>query len=120
MTEAEMVRDLARRTGISPTDAQSVLTVLGEIAHEQRRQGKRLPVADLLVPAAEPRHRPSYVPTEKEIGDLIAAAGSHPLGLDFLLNGELSAVATMFRAHAFTVDAARERIRAGSADLAQT
>ena len=56
--------------------------------------------------------RPSFVPSDRDIADLIAAATSHPLGLQFLLEGELCAVATMFRVHAFTVDAARARLRA--------
>ncbi len=59
-----------------------------------------------------------YVPTEREIVDLIAAAAKHPLGIQFLLEGELCAVATMLRAHPFTVDAARERIRAQGASPA--
>lgn len=62
--------------------------------------------------------RPSYVPSDREVADLIAAAASHPLGIEFLLNGELCAVATMFRVHAFTVDAAREKVRVEGVSLA--
>ncbi len=69
-------------------------------------------------PMTEFDPRSSYVPSDREIADLIAAAASHPLGIQFLLEGELCAVATMFRVHAFTVDAARERIRAEGASLA--
>ncbi len=54
----------------------------------------------------------SYVPTPREVDDLIAAAARHPLGLGFLLEGELGAVAITFQAHAFTVDAARQRLKA--------
>lgn len=50
-------------------------------------------------------------PTEKEVDDLIAAASAHPLGVRFLVEGHLGSVATVFRTHAFTVDAARERLR---------
>ena len=46
-----------------------------------------------------------------DVEALIEAARKHPLGLEFLLNGDLSAVAATFQAHAFTVDAAREHLR---------
>ena len=62
--------------------------------------------------------RPAYVPSDREIAELIAAATSHPLGIQFLIEGQLCAVATMFRVHAFTVDAARERLRAEGARVA--
>jgi hypothetical protein len=52
-----------------------------------------------------------YVPGEDEIGALIEKAAAHPLGVRFLVEGHLGSVATMFRTHAFTVDAARERLR---------
>ncbi len=57
----------------------------------------------------------SYVPTPREVDDLIAAAARHPLGLAFLLEGELGSVAVTFQTHAFTVDAARERLKAAGA-----
>ena len=52
-----------------------------------------------------------YVPTERDIERLIAAATRHPLGVEFLLEGQLCAVATMFQVHAFTVEAARLRLK---------
>ncbi len=60
----------------------------------------------------------AYVPSEEDITDLIAAAARHPLGIQFLVEGQLCAVATMFRVHAFTVDAARTRLRAEGAGVA--
>jgi len=51
-----------------------------------------------------------YQPTPAQVDALIASAKDHPLGLGFLLNGNLDAVAVTFRAHAFTVDAARRRL----------
>jgi len=53
-----------------------------------------------------------YVPTDRDVDDLIASAAAHPLGVRFLVEGHLGSVATTFRTHAFTVDAARERLRA--------
>ena len=52
-----------------------------------------------------------YVPTDRDVDDLIASAAAHPLGVRFLVEGHLGSVATTFRTHAFTVDAARERLR---------
>jgi hypothetical protein len=54
---------------------------------------------------------PPYVPSVEEVEALIATVEAHPLGLRFLLEGHLGSVATTFRTHAFTVDAARERLR---------
>ena len=51
-----------------------------------------------------------YDPTPEEITDLIERAKAHPLGLDFLRNGALEAVAAAFGVHAFTVGAARSRL----------
>jgi hypothetical protein len=46
-----------------------------------------------------------------EVASLIAEAGRHPLGLEFLLEGDLAAVAITFRSHVFTVEAARRLLR---------
>ena len=51
-----------------------------------------------------------YEPTSTEVDALISAAAQHPLGLEYLRDGSLESVAVMFRAHAFTVVAARERL----------
>ncbi len=56
-----------------------------------------------------------YEPTPAEIDALIHAASQHTLGLEFLRGGHLGTVAVTFRAHAFTVVAAREHLsRTGS------
>ena len=54
------------------------------------------------------------IPTETEIQYLIERAKSHDLGIEFLLNGSLDAVAATFNVHAFVIDAARDRL---SSDL---
>jgi hypothetical protein len=51
-----------------------------------------------------------YEPTSAEVEALISAAAQHPLGLEYLRDGSLESVAVMFRAHAFTVVAARDRL----------
>ena len=51
-----------------------------------------------------------YAPSEEEVDHLIARAKAHPLGVRFLLDGHLGSVAITFGTHAFTVDAARDRL----------
>ncbi len=63
--------------------------------------------------AAVPWTRPEPRPGEVDV--LIEAARRHPLGLEFLDEGELGCVAVTFGVHAFTVDAARRRLGRGPA-----
>ncbi|MEK7466270.1 MAG: hypothetical protein AAB074_02545 [Planctomycetota bacterium] len=50
--------------------------------------------------------------THPEVVDaLIDRAKSHPLGTEFLSQGALDSVSAAFQAHAFTVEAARERLQ---------
>jgi hypothetical protein len=49
-------------------------------------------------------------PTQNEVITLIDRAKSHDLGIDFLSNGALDAVAMTFGVHAFVVDAARDEL----------
>jgi hypothetical protein len=58
-------------------------------------------------PRSSPRRA---TPTPEEVEQLIARAGRHPLGVEFLRDGALDAVAATFGAHAFVVDAARDRL----------
>ena len=51
-----------------------------------------------------------FQPTAADVDALIAQATAHPLGLDYLTQGELGNVAVSFNTHAFTVIAARERL----------
>lgn len=53
-----------------------------------------------------------YTPTAGEVDALIRRADGHALGTGFLRDGALDAVAATFGVHAFTVDAARERLSA--------
>jgi hypothetical protein len=50
-------------------------------------------------------------PTPQQIEELISTARDHPLGVTFLLDGDLGSVAATFEAHAFTVEAARDRLQ---------
>lgn len=101
MTDFDPVEELAGRAGVSRAAAQAVLEALEAMAAE-RAAG--LCATPALAPLA-------FVPTSGDVDALIETAAQHPLGLEFLLHGELGAVAVTFGAHAFTVDAARSRLR---------
>ncbi|MCC6741208.1 MAG: hypothetical protein IT452_19360 [Planctomycetia bacterium] len=45
------------------------------------------------------------------VDDLIERAKQHPLGVEFLSSGYIDSVAAGLETHAFTVEAARERLR---------
>jgi hypothetical protein len=104
MSDPKLIDDLAQRAGVSRADAEAVLDALRAIAPE------RLPASPPPVEGPSPA-APRYEPAPGEIETLIAKATDHPLGLEFLLDGDLSAVAVTFRAHAFTVDAARQQLK---------
>jgi hypothetical protein len=70
------------------------------LPHEDRRRPDSRIWTDLL----------DFHPTDADVDALIARASADSLGIDFLLNGELGAVATWLRTHAFTVVAARDRL----------
>jgi len=60
--------------------------------------------------AVVPHEFPRFEPGQTDIDNLIRAAGQHPLGEAFLIQGHLGTVAIMFRCHAFTVAAARDQL----------
>lgn len=105
MADSKLIVDLAQRAGVSQADTKAVLDALRALAPE-RLPSPRPPIAGPSPAASRCGTDPD------EIETLIARATTHPLGLDFLLDGDLSAVAIMFGAHAFTVDAARRQLRA--------
>jgi hypothetical protein len=49
-------------------------------------------------------------PNSIETQNLIDRAIAHELGIEFLINGSLDAVAMTFGVHAFVVDAARDQL----------
>jgi len=97
VADPRLIDELARRAKVSIADAEAVLDALAQLTREGRFESVSAP--------AEP-----FVPTPADVDALIATAGRHPLGVDFLLGGHLGSVAATFKAHAFTVEAARARI----------
>lgn len=103
MKETDVVKELARRTLVSEETAAAVLNAARELIREGAVDGATL--ADLPEPPAVPPDDPGLVDR------LIAKAKKHPLGLEFLASGLLATVAITLGAHAFTVEAARRRLR---------
>ena len=116
MTEAELVGKLAARAGLEPAQVRAVLAALSEVTCEHERAGQPLPLAALGLARcygfrpAGPAVSAAEAPCEAAVERLIAEARRHPLGLQFLLEGEPGCVAATFGTHAFTVDAARQRL----------
>jgi hypothetical protein len=103
MTDSDLIQELAVRAGVSCEAAQAVLEALEAMASERARSG-------LSPSGVAPL---SFIPSAAEVEALIARAAQHPLGLEFLIHGELGAVAITFGTHAFTVDAARRQLGQG-------
>ncbi len=53
-----------------------------------------------------------FRPQPHQIEQLIWDARNHPFGIEFLLEGDLCAVAVLFGVHVFTVEAARKNLTA--------
>jgi hypothetical protein len=108
MTESEVVRELSRRTGLSESATGVVFNALRSLIREGVVDEALLHDAGATAPprlaAVDPRD-PSLVE------ELIARARKHPRGIEFLLSGLLGTVAIALGAHAFTVEAARARLR---------
>lgn len=119
MNESELLRELSRKTGLPESAAELILRAERELVHDGVLDPAILTVAQagaavtpllgagpkLPIIAAKDPKDPSLVE------ELIARAKRHPLGLEFLLSGLLASVAIALGAHAFTVEAARARLR---------
>lgn len=100
MKEADLVKELSRRTSVTEETAAAILKAARELVQEGALDGAALAAA------------PTLPPDDPGLVDrLIAKAKKHPLGLEFLASGLLATVAITLGAHAFTVEAARRRLR---------
>ncbi len=109
MKRTELVNEISLRTGVEPAQARAVLDALLDLVREGSVS------ADILLfPTAatsEPlRTAGANYSDPLLVDDLIARARKHPLGIEFLRDGLLGSVAAAFGAHAFTVEAARQRL----------
>ena len=115
MNDSELLKALSRKTGLPESAAEAILRSLRELVHEGAVDA-RVALSSPGDPATvgEPAaHRiPITDPKDPRVVDeVIARARRHPLGLEFLASGLLASVAIALGAHAFTVDAARARLR---------
>ncbi len=115
MTESELLRELSRRTSVPEALVGAVFDGLRQMVregaiHEDVLHDAPVVDADMQFIGSEGLaiRNPS---DETLVDDLIARARKHPLGTGFLLTGFLGSVAIALGAHAFTVEAARERLR---------
>lgn len=119
MNETEVVRELSRRTAVPEATAGAVFYAVRQMVEEGTIDEGLLHRDSVAVANGVSYPRPVAAPVVPITGhadptlveDLIARARKHPLGLTFLLTGLLGSVAIAFGAHAFTVEAARERLR---------
>lgn len=115
MTESEVVRELSVRTGLPESATAMVFREVRALVRSGVLDDRALREPDAVV---EPP-APAASPDPKDPGlveELIARAKRHPLGLEFLLSGMLGAVAIVLGAHAFTIEAARARLRREQAE----
>lgn len=123
MADDELIDEIACRARVSRDDAVAMLEVLAEVARKRLIEGKPFQITDLgsaghdAPPgrAGKEWHH-DHTPTHEEVQALITRAQRHPLGMEFLMDGELGSVAITFQTHAFTVDAARALLRGASGD----
>lgn len=101
MNETELLKELALRAGVAEPVARGVVLTLRELFREGRVHKDAV-----WFGGSDPR-----VHNDDAVDELITSARQHPSGVEFLLEGFLPSVAAQFRAHAFTVEAARERLR---------
>lgn len=118
MNETEVVRELSRRTSVPEATAGAVFYAVRQMVEEGAIDERLLRQESIAVGNGVSYPRPvaaNVVPISHAdpslVDDLIARARKHPLGLTFLLTGFLGSVAIALGAHAFTVEAARERLR---------
>lgn len=114
MNESRLIGKLSRRAHVPRSTARAVLKALLDLLQEEDvskhtllssgSMGFAEPAGRALRPGAN--HSDPHV-----VDDLIARARTHSLGVEFLLNGFLASVAAEFDTHAFTVEAARQRLR---------
>ena len=104
MHDPHVVGKVARRANVNESDAKSVLEALHGLVKEGSVRH------DAIHPSGT--HSSAHPEDPKLVEELIERAKSHPLGTEFLAEGSLDSVAAGFQTHAFTVEAARERLRA--------
>jgi hypothetical protein len=103
MNEFELVAELSRRTSLPEATTTAVLLAMRELLSEG--------VVDERTLLTTPPEMASNPEDPGLVDQLIARAKKHPLGIEFLVSGFLASVAIGLGAHAFTVEAARRRLK---------
>ncbi|MGZ5431878.1 MAG: hypothetical protein ACXW5U_26275 [Thermoanaerobaculia bacterium] len=112
LSASEVLRELSLKTGLPESAAEAVLDGLRELIRDGQVDERMLVAADDATGADAAIGAPIANPEDPRVVDeVIARARKHPLGLEFLVSGFLASVAIALGAHAFTVEAARARLR---------
>lgn len=120
MDESKLIATLSRRARVPRSTARDVLKALLDLLQEENVSRDALLHPGSMRFAEPPgwapdpgaRHlKASSYSDPNVVDDLIERARTHSLGVEFLLNGYLASVAAEFDTHAFTVEAARQRLR---------
>lgn len=104
LSASEVLRELSLKTGLPESAAEAVLHGLRELIRDGQIDERTLVDAPIGAPIANPED-------PRVVDEVIARARKHPLGLEFLVSGFLASVAIALGAHAFTIEAARARLR---------
>lgn len=110
MNQSDLLDEVAQRAQVSEEDARAVLDALAQVVRRERAQGDTV-LLQALAGAGGPPAGSENPKNAAAVEALIERARSHPLGLEYLQKGFLGSVAATFQAHAFTVLAARERLK---------
>jgi hypothetical protein len=114
MDESRLIGKLSRRAGVPRATARAVLKALLDLLQEEDVSRHTLLSSGSLgfaEPAGWALNPGANHSDPRVVDELIARARTHSLGVEFLLNGFLASVAAEFNTHAFTVEAARQRLR---------
>lgn len=112
LSASEVLRELSFKTGLPESAAEAVLHGLRELIRDGQVDERTLVAADDPTGAEAAIAAPIANPEDPRVVDeVIALARRHPLGLEFLISGFLASVAIALGAHAFTIEAARARLR---------
>lgn len=108
--ESEFFEEVSRRTLVPVRTVRAVVDALRDEVRNGHVAGETLLHAGDHATRSASAHA-THHSDPRAVDELIARARTHRLGVEFLLEGYLDSVAAEFGAHAFTVEAARLRLR---------
>ena len=113
MKESHLVGEVVRRTEVTEESARSVIEAISDLLREGQVGSVHLRAYGASPEPIEACPDPASLnPTDPRLVDaLVENAKNHPLGLEFFEQGSICSVSAAFQSHAFTVEAAREKLQ---------